>query len=367
MKILLLVPALSSVDAQNRLEGIEKQGVECSVAGFDRRYYPGKDWGREVTSLGYVEHENYLKRLLILFKAIPSIRVLANGKHSVYTFSFDLLLIAYFALIFKRNKPKLLYDVSDIRPAFIGSGLSARILRYAETLLLKRVAVVVVTSRAYVSEYFHKIQQLHSVLFHLIENKLNPGFAPVPTECSYHNRSTKTSFTIGYFGLIRCERSLQVLINSATRFDGRIKVKIRGTFLGTESYQKQIEEHPYMSYGGPYITPDDLEAIFKEVDLSWLAHAHSAINTKWARTFRFYHASYYRCPMIAQEGSQDGLVVDELGIGMTVDIFDFNSVLDALNKLKVEDLEVWHSSLKALPDSISLITDEYKKLVDLLK
>jgi hypothetical protein len=70
--------------------------------------------------------------------------------------------------------------------------------------------------------------------------------------------------------------------------------------------------------------------------------------------------------MIVQEGSQDGLVVDKLGLGLTVDIFDSGSVIEALDSLTFEDLEIWQFSLNRLPEEISLITDEYKKLVELL-
>lgn len=366
MKIVLLVPALSSVDGQNRLLELEKLGVECQVAGFKRKYYPGKEWGREVKSLGYIEHVNYFKRLKVLIKALPAIRKISRGSSYVYTFSFDILLISYLSLIGMRNKPAFVHDVSDIRPVFIGKHLPAKGLRWLERFLLRRVKVVVVTSQAYVSEYFHKIQKLYGVTFHLIENKLNPGTSPEPSEHPARLNKTENSFTIGYFGLIRCERSLQVLLEAATRFQGRISVMIRGVFLGTESYQKSIEEHPFMSYGGPYVAPDDLREIHDEVDLSWLVHAHSSENTKWSRIFRFYHAAYYKCPMIVQEGSQDGLVVDKLGLGLTVDIFDSGSVMEALDSLTFEDLEIWQSSLNRLPEEISLITDEYKKLVELL-
>lgn len=367
MKVLLLVPALSSVDGQNRLEELEKLGVECKVAGFQRRYYPGKEWGKEVISLGYVEHVNYIKRLTTLLKAVPEIRRQSNEVSYLLTLSFDLLLISWISLIGKSKKPGIIHDVSDIRSAFIGSHLAAKLLRCVERFLLRRVRVVIVTSWAYVTEYFQKIQKLHDVPFHLIENKLNPGSAPKPSQKAQRLSKPKETFTIGYFGLIRCERSLQVLMEAASRLNGRIQVIIRGVFLGTESYQEKIENHPYITYEGSYVAPDDLRSIHDEVDFSWLVHAHSNENTKWSRIFRFYHAAHYKCPMIAQEGSQDGIVVDQLGIGFNVDIFNFENVEEALKKISYRDLMKWQNSLDSLPPEISLISDEYKKLIELIK
>lgn len=363
-KALFIIPTLSSVYHQNRVEQIEKSGIECDVAAFDRKYYPGKPWSQNVTLLGYVEHKKYLKRIHHLISAIPVIRSKSKDSDLIFCYNLDLLFICWISLILLKDKPKIVHDVSDIRSVLIGKGIIATALRALERFLLRRTSVVIVTSNAYITEYFHSIQKLFDVCFHLIENKLDQESTPKPvTNGEIRLYGNPPKFKIGYFGLIRCRKSIELLLKLATKAEGRIKIVLRGVFLGTEDFEPIIRNHPFAEYEGPFINPDDLSEMHFHVDFSWLVHAHSRENTKWSRIFRFYHASYYKRPMIAQEDSQDGQVVKELDIGLTIDIFESDRSIDKLLSITNLQIQKWQNNLNGLPQSLSVISNEYEDLL----
>lgn len=362
MNVLFVIPTLSSSYHQFRVFELRKQGVDCFVTGFDRDSYPGKPWDIPVESLGYVEHMNYRKRIGTLLKAIPSIRKQSRGMDAIICFNLDLLFITWLALLGIRKKPELIYDIGDIRTSLVKKGVTAKVLRAIERFLLKRISLLMVTSEAYITEYFEGLQGMKGVEILMLENKLNKDDTPPPISRMPDLWSDKRPLIIGYFGVLRCRKSLKLLNRIALEGEGKVKVIVRGVYLDTEDLDGMIRENPYMSFEGPYVFPDDLAKIHSEVDLSWLVHAHTRQNTMWARIFRFYHACFYGVPMIAQNGSKDGDEVLRYDIGFCIDIEKPDEAIQALLNLNQEEYQRWNHNVQQLPEEIYLLTDEFVRL-----
>lgn len=362
MNVLFVIPTLSSSYHQFRVFELRKQGVNCFVTGFDRDSYPGKPWDIPVESLGFVEHMNYSKRIGTLLKAIPSLRKQSKGMDAVLCFNLDLLFITWLALLGVRMKPELIYDIGDIRTSLVKKGVVAKVLRAVERFLLKRISLLMVTSEAYITEYFEGIQGMKGLEILMLENKLNRDDTPKPLPRKPDPWSDQRPVTIGYFGVLRCRKSLKLLNRVALEGKGQVKVIVRGVYLDTEDLDDMIRENPYMSYEGPYVFPDDLAKIHSEVDLSWLVHAHTRQNTMWARIFRFYHACFYGVPMIAQSGSKDGDEVLRYDIGFCVDIENPEDAVRQILTIDQGDYCKWDQNVKQLPSDMYLITNEFEKL-----
>lgn len=367
MNVLFVIPSITSSYHQFRVLELRKQDVNCFVTGFERDYYEGKPWDMPVESLGFVEHMNYKKRLGTLLKAIPSIRKQSKGMDAVLCFNLDMLFITWLALIGVHNKPAMIYDVGDIRTSLVKEGVTAKLLRVIERFLLQRISLLMVTSEAYITEYFEGIQGMKRVDILLLENKLNRHDTPPPIAQLQDTWSDKRPLTIGYFGVLRCRKSLKMLNRIALEGDGNVKVIVRGVFLDTEDLEGMIQMNPYMNYEGPYVFPDDLAKIHAEVDMSWLVHAHTRQNTMWARIFRFYHACFYGVPMIAQSGSKDGDEVLRYDIGFCIDIEKPDESIQTILNLKQHNYHRWIRNVQQLPEEIYLITDEFVRLKDYIR
>ena len=112
--------------------------------------------------------------------------------------------------------------------------MPGRILRTVENWLLRRCRLLIVSSPAFVSEYFTPTHgRLPSVA--LLENKvlegeITSGFAAVLRQ---RDTTTKTApvgppWRIGWFGVIRCQRSLDLLTCLVRQFPGQVEVVMRG-------------------------------------------------------------------------------------------------------------------------------------------
>ena len=125
--------------------------------------------------------------------------------------------------------------------------------------------MLLVSSPAFEREYFSKINQLQLPTL-LVENKVlgaAGGQSPM--------RAASAALRIGWFGALRCRKSLDALGAFARRMNGAVEVVLRGRPALTEfdDFHGAIAANPFLSYEGPYRSPDDLSRIYGEVDLNW--------------------------------------------------------------------------------------------------
>jgi len=294
------------------MKALQNLGVDPEILAFERDYYAGKAWSAGYKSLGKLQHRHYCKRLLPLLKAVPKVRDAVKESDVIYAFDLDLLLLGWLASRLFGKRRKIIYEVGDLG-VLTRDGLFYRGLRLLERYLLQRIDLLVVTSEAYIEGYYRRVQGLTSLPYQVIENKLDAGTVPQPRIPSAHSKRDG-ALQIGYFGIIRCRRSWKALKEVTIRGDGRIRVYVRGKPMGLESFEEDVRTTPYIDYDGPYIAPDDLPDMYRQVDVVWIAHYMGRSSTLWNRANRFYEACFFKKPMFAQIGTQDGQVVETLGL-----------------------------------------------------
>lgn len=366
MKFLFILPVLSDSYYQKRIRKLSDLGVICTVFGFEREHYKGKPWEKETTSLGRLKHGQKLGRIATLLKALFLIRKTAKQHHVIYCFGLDILVLGYFATLFHSDKPKLVYDLPDIHNILIGQNFIAKTLRSVEHFLLNRTAAVVVASPAFIDGYFQNIQKV-SPTFVVIENKVESDLSTKPVTVSNDKLSEKSFTTIGYFGMIRCEMSLQLLTSLIKKNEGATHLSLWGIFLNTEKYKPKLLELPGVSYGGQFVYPDDLQDMYTSVDVVWAAHMHGETSNKWAISNRFYQACYFKCPLIVQQNTQDAKLVQKYNIGCTIDLRDIPSSIQTLQLIGTNQLKKWTTNMQNMPEEVYTLTNEHNKLLNILK
>lgn len=365
MKILLVLPVLSDSYYRKRIEKLSELGVRCSVLGFERNHYKGKPWDIPAESLGKIKHERYFSRVGILFRSIFKIRRAARNQDVIYAYNLDVLLISWLATLFQSKNIKIVYDVADIRSILVESGIFPTLLRNLERFLLKRVSVVVVASPAYIDGYFKPYQKTENTYF-VIENKVDKNLLDNQTK-SILPVSKKDPITIGYFGMLRCERSLNVLKQLAESSQGNIRILLRGLFLNTQHFEAEFKSLEFAQYGGPFVYPDDLSGMFESADLVWGAHYQTKPNKNWAIVNRFYQACYFKRPLIVQAGSQNAKLVNRYNIGLEIDLGNPSQARNKIENVKFSQIDEWQNNMRKMPEDVYTFTDEHEKFIKILK
>lgn len=368
MNITFILPVTSHPRHWKRIKLLEKLGCNNKVLAFERKYIPINKNSKDYIIIGKLEHKKYYKRILPFVKAFATIKNSMKYSDVTYVFGMDMLLFGWVASLFVNKKNKIVYEVGDIRSIFIGNNIQSIFFRWIERFLIKRIDLLVVTSKAYVTEYYEKIQGIKGVRYIVIENKLNAEWDLKKIK-NTNNISKDDIIRIGYFGVIRCQRSWQILKKVAYDGKGRIQLYIRGITMGIDNLDKEANETPNINYDGPYLVPDDLPSIYNNVDLVWSCYPYqgkSVGNWCWARANRFYESCYFKKPMVAQIDTQDGKMVNKLGLGICVNLSDIDGTVNRILKITRKELYQWRKNLSELPQNYYLYTDEHKKLLDAL-
>lgn len=365
MNILFVLPVLSDSYYRKRIEKLSEIGVHCAVLGFERNHYPGKAWDMQTTSLGNMQHGRYFRRIGILLRSVFRIRKAAKNQDAIYAYNLDILMISWLATRFQPGEIKIIYDVADIRAILAEKGFISVVLRALERFLLKKTAVVVVASPAYIDGYFKSIQQVDNTYF-VIENKVDKSSLPDQTEFVQPD-SKKETITIGYYGMLRCERSLHVLKELIENSDGRIRLLLRGIFLNTGSFEEEFKKLEYAHYGGPFVYPDDMNEMFGAADLIWGAHFQTKPNKKWAIVNRFYQACYFKRPLIVQAGSQNASLVNRFRIGLDIDLANPGQAIRDIQNISCSQIDEWQKNMKEIPEDVYTFTDEHEKFIEILR
>jgi succinoglycan biosynthesis protein ExoL len=359
--ILMLLPVRTQPRYRKRIKGLKDSGADIKACYFERHYFDGEALDCESVCLGEMKEGSYLSRIIILLKASLTLRQYKN-QGIVYCFGMDML---FLCLLSGLRKHKVAYEVSDIRPDVVQDNLKGKILRAVEKLLLKIVDVVVVTAPGYINGYYNEILKVSDKQkFFVLENKLDP--AAIPRDNLLLTRDT-SKIHIGYFGLLRCDRSWDALKLLVEKCPDQFEVHVFGRPINPISLPVEANSLAGITYYGEFMWPADLEKMYCSVDVVWGCYPYGDSapgNWQWAKTNRFYESCYFRKPLITLLNSADAAVVSKLNIGFSVDLSDINKTVEFLtSKLSKEYLASLTNNLGQVPEQSYLYMDDHDRLI----
>jgi succinoglycan biosynthesis protein ExoL len=363
MKVLFILPVLSDSYYRKRIDNLSKMGLKFKVSGFDRTHYEGKPWNTETVQLGRIEHTRYFSRTGIYAQSILKLHREMKDCDVIYSFNLDTLFLGWLASFFSKKNVRFIYDVADIRDVLVSRKIFGLILRTLESFLLKSTDLIVCASPEYLPGYFKKIQGIDKPAV-IIENKVDPELVPESVENPFTGPKSGVELSIGYFGMIRCKKSMQLLLSILEQADHRYQLNLRGKFLVSHELKERVMNLKNVHYGGTFRYPDDLKEMYQSVDLVWAAHMHGVSNSKWAISNRFYQACAFKRPLIGQIGTQDAIRIQKYQIGININLNEFEKSIESLNNINSKHLKTWFNKLTNVPKEVYCFQNEHQKLFD---
>jgi succinoglycan biosynthesis protein ExoL len=359
MKILYLLPVLGQPRFIKRMRGLEDMGASNEVAFFSREYFEGAGLEYPSHNLGEIMRGKYLKRGFIYLESIWSLRKLAMDNEVIYCFGLDMAILGFVSTI--GTGTKVVLEVGDLRPLQFSKSFLGSLARALDRVIYPFLAQLVVTSEAFYESYYSDTLHLDSKKVSVIENKL---FASdVMTE------DFSIKYRVGYFGLIRCKRSLEILAAFANARRNNFNLYVRGYPFDVQQELDSLLSNPGVLLGDEYKSPEDLGSLYGRVDLVWACYPFSSEtvgNWRLAKTNRFYESMAYGIPIIVQSGTMDAIYVKKFGLGLVLDMADIECSILKLLSIKDSDVSLWKLNIENLEDSIFLYSNEHEKLFEAL-
>lgn len=304
------------------------QDAGASVTGFMFHRERGKEqpdpvW--ENIALGATVDRNYLARLPKLLSGLWTVmrhrRALLDCD-VIYARNFDMMALATIAKWLSRSPAQLVYEVLDVQRAFVGAGALKSAFRWCERRLLAACDLLVVSSPMFMTRYFEP-QQNYTGPWFLLENKVSASqFAAVPT-VRRDAPAGGPPWIIGWFGTLRCIRSLDILSRLADAYPDKVTVQIRGTLseedISKEAMLAATSGRPNIHYLGPYQSPRDLPEIYGQLHFTWaMDFLDAGSNSDWLLPNRLYEGGLFNAIAIAREGTATGDKVARDSLGVTL-------------------------------------------------
>jgi succinoglycan biosynthesis protein ExoL len=355
-----------------RVQQFIDHGFAVTVFGFHRTRYNNNyqpPWPH--VTLGTTIDGRYGHRLGALVGAIPTLlahRRQFSDAAIFYARNIDQLLLAFLARLLGGSRAPIVYEVLDIPPILMQSGLAASLIRWIERRCLRVVDLLALSSPAFHRNYYAAVQG-HRGPWFLVENKLHPSIARIARPPARRPARDGKPWVVGYFGLIRGEETFALMARLAERLQGKVEFVFRGALTTVDStrFHAALKRLPNMVFGGPYQPHSDLERIYREVDFAWaLDLEHTDHNSRWLMPCRFYEAGYFGVPCLAVRDFEIGSVVDRHGIGFTFEQPLEDQLVRFFEELTVGDYERIGRSLSSMPADMFVAGADMARLCRLM-
>lgn len=353
--ILYLVHDLTDPAVTRRVAMLMAGGAKVRVAGFRREARPAPTvLGSGIpVDLGETRDGRFLHRIASVARAALGIGVALKGVRApavIIARNLEMLALARRVAPTFQPRPAIVYECLDIHRLMLGRGAVPTTLRAVERRLVADTALLVTSSPAFLREYFELHGQVDAPAA-LLENKvlrLESGRMEQPTRTA-----ADRPLTIGWFGALRCRRSLAVLKALAERMDGAVEIVLRGrpAYREIPDFDEQVRDAPHLRFEGAYRT-EDLATHYAEVDFCWAIDFFEAgQNSEWLLPNRLYESGAHGVPAIARAGTETARFLEARHIGIVLDEVSTDALATRFSALTDEELEALKMRQRAVDPS----------------
>ena len=317
LDIVYLVPNTADAAVGRRIDMLHAGGARVRVAGFRRADAPRPDLPVDVyVELGETFDARFAQRIAAVARATTALKARLGGQpvpDVIIARNLEMLVLANRLRAMWHGRPAIVYECLDIHRLLLRDDLVGRSLRGLERRLSRDAVLLLTSSPAFVREYFAPFGQSELPVL-LVENKAQAG----PRGTNPALRDDNGPVRLGWFGALRCSRSLAALSGLA---EAGVEVVLRGRPALTEfaDFHGDVARQTGMSFQGPYRNPNDLPAIYSGVHLSWaIDYFEAGQNSNWLLPNRLYEGCCNGAVPIALAGTETAAFLERHGIGIVL-------------------------------------------------
>lgn len=371
-RLVFIGPERTDARSVKRIAALTAQGWEVLGFTFHRdRGQPDPSPAWENIPLGTTYSRRYIHRAWSVVRSFGILwkhRRRLREADCLYAINPDNALLALFGRLAARRRLPLVLEIADIQPVMTGQGMKARLLRWLERRILRRSQLLLTTSPGFLRNYFEPVQRHRGPVF-LIENKVWPSAALVVARQPRTAPARPGVWTIGFFGVLRCERSMDLIYKLADALPDRLRFVLRGVPAGidAEKFHQSVAARLNIEYGGSYKYPDDLPDMYAGVDFNWcFDYSAPGANSSWLLPNRIYEGGLFHCPALAASGTETGSWLESHGLSTSFGDDLFQELYNFFASLAIADWQNLVARCAAAPNSLFVAESDYARLSDTL-
>lgn len=363
MRIGYIVHNLNDPAVERRCVMLENGGAKVDLAGFCRgAAFSDAIAARNPYMLGETQDAAMFQRTLGMLRS-----AVFHAPLRRYWERCDVIVARNLEQLFVARavagERPLIYECLDIHRTLVGAGLASQAVQAVEARLLPRVDLLLTSSPAFVDNHFAATTL--DCPIELVENKLlveNASAFSLPRQPAPGER-----ICIGWFGMLRCCKTLEVLKSLVSAMPEKIEILIAGKPSPAvfPDFEAAIGGHPGVTYVGPYRYAD-LPELYGRCHFAWtIDWFEEGENSSWLLPNRIYESIAHGCVPIALADIEVGRWLAGHGAGLRV--AHPNAIRAALAGLSPSDVARYQAEVMSVPRAAVLADDsDCRDLVQIL-
>ncbi|MEP0522200.1 MAG: glycosyl transferase family 1 [Hyphomicrobiales bacterium] len=340
---------------RRRVLFMQAGGSNVAIAGFgDKEKISELDLNSEPIYLGKRADGRLVGRALSVAFAIPKLMRLTRNKplpEVILARNIEMLFLASMTRrISKRKELPVVYECLDIHKLQLAKSWKGRVLRYIEGYLIKRSSAIVTSSPAFKSNYFDRFKNAPKDIV-LIENKVLELSGLEHEKLPQQLLDTVPAWKIGWFGTLRCQKSMSALAKFVQQTKNQFKIVLRGrpALSAHDDFFAEVDANTKVDFLGKYRNPEDLEEIYSQVHFSWLVDFYEeGQNSNWLLPNRLYEGCRFGAVPIALAGTETARFLQELNIGIVLPNIRQETLARYLTNITVQQYMILRKQVLAI-------------------
>lgn len=340
LHILYFVHDLADPAVRRRVLMLQAGGALVTLAGFrrdDNALAAIRDI--EPIELGRTQDGQFAQRVTAVARSAVKLRSALQSvarPDVIIGRNLEMLVLANRAKsIFGGDMP-VVYECLDIHRLLLRDDTVGGALRAAERHFGSQASLLMTSSPAFVERYFRPRSGLELPIM-LLENKVL-ALEPVARIIAPAARPPAAGepWKIGWFGALRCRKSLALLDDFSRRMGGRFQIVLRGrpAYSEFDDFDRVVRDAPFIDFAGPYKNPEDLAGIYNDVQFSWaIDFFEEGLNSSWLLPNRLYEGGLHGAVPIAIDGTETARFLASRRIGLMLDTADATHLTALLGEM----------------------------------
>ena len=278
-----------------------------------------------------------LKRIFPTIKfAIAAYREMrALQPKVVHVAKTDLLLLTHIYCLARRNKPYVIYEVSDMHDLMFNSSTSLKkkllkwFLSFLEKISSKYVKKLIVTSPYFWTHYYSKFYTEEKVLF-------IPNFQQLGVFNNFKKKSSG-KYTVGYIGIVGYYEQLKMLVDIAEKLE--VHVFIAGYGIARKRLLEYVANRSHVTFYGEYNYFDEIADLYSRVDCIFSQYNTLSDNVRIALPNRLYEAACCGLPLIVSKDTALAQEVEQNELGIAVEDGNADELTQAISTLARQNFD----------------------------
>jgi hypothetical protein len=341
LHVLYLVHDLCDPAVSRRVAMLRAGGATVTLAGFRRSETVPDFSGIAPIDFGMTGDRAFAQRLVAVARA-----ALTLGGKLGHAAKPDIIIGRNLEMLALANRARTLlgadipvvYECLDIHRLLLNQGAVGKLMRGAEQFFGRDAALVLTSSPAFVRDYFEAYGQVPAPVMLLQNKMLDFSHAPeAPAGPALPKQGEP--WKIGWFGALRCRKSLELLAAFTRSMQGRFEVVLRGrpAHVEFDDFDGFVAAEPHMRFEGAYRNPRDLASIYGEVHFSWaIDFFEEGLNSSWLLPNRLYEGCRFGAVPIAVKGTETARFLADRHLGLLLDTPSVDSLAALLGNIDEE-------------------------------